>query len=128
MALFEKHFNVEEATALLPELREILGHIKTLRDKLVIDVEGALPVIRKMKENGGGHEANAYLDRVQELNGRLRRLGELGVQIKDVDKGLVDFPAWRGDQEIFLCWHLGEEAIRFWHTIESGFSGRQPLE
>ena len=128
MAHFEKHFTVEEATELLPELREILGHIKTLRDKLVIDVEGALPVIRKMKANGGGHEANAYLDRVQELNRRLRRLGDLGVQIKDVDKGLVDFPAWRGDQEIFLCWHLGEEAIRFWHTIESGFSGRQPLE
>jgi hypothetical protein len=128
MPLFEKHFTVEEATDLLPELREILGHIKTLRDKLVIDVEGALPVIRKMKENGGGPEANAYLDRVHDLNGRLRRLGELGVQIKDVDKGLVDFPAWRGDQEILLCWHLGEEAIRFWHTAESGFSGRQPLE
>lgn len=127
MAQFEKHFTVEEASALLPELREILAAIHTARDHLVVDVESAVPVLRKAKLNGGGKEAGAYLTDIQELNQRLERLGELGVQIKDIDKGLVDFPHWRGDEEVFLCWHLGEDEIRYWHSIEGGFAGRQPI-
>ena len=127
MAQFEKHFTVEEASALLPELREILAAIRTARDHLVVDVESAIPVLRKAKLNGGGKEAGAYLEDVQQLNERLERLSELGVQIKDIDKGLVDFPHWRGDEEGFLCWHLGEDEIRYWHSIDSGFAGRQPI-
>lgn len=128
MPLFEKHFTLEEATALLPELREILVEIRDLRDGLAVEMQDALPVLRKMRENGGGPEANRYLAATQRLNTRLRRLHELGVQIKDVDRGLVDFPHWRNGEEVLLCWHLGEDAIRFWHTVESGYAGREPLE
>lgn len=127
MPRFEKHFTVEEANALLPELREILIRIRDLRDELAVEMQGALPVLRKMRENGGGPESNRYLEATQRLNARLQRLNELGVQIKDVDRGLVDFPCWRDGEEVFLCWHLGEDAIRFWHPIESGYAGRQPL-
>jgi hypothetical protein len=54
-------------------------------------------------------------------------MAELGVQIKDVDRGLVDFPAWRGEEEVFLCWHLGEDRVRYWHDLQSGFAGRREL-
>jgi hypothetical protein len=127
MAHFEKHFTVEEANELLPELRELLESIRALRDRLVVDWEQALPVIRAAPMNGGGKEANPYLSDLHRINERLRRLIELGVQLKDVDRGLVDFPAWREDREVLLCWHLGEDRVRYWHDLESGFAGRRPL-
>lgn len=128
MPHFEKHFTVEEATALLPELRLLLAEVRRSRDALTVVVEGALPVLRRTRENGGGQEANDYLSEVQQLNRRLQHLNDLGVQIKDLDKGLVDFPHWREGEEVFLCWHLGEESIRYWHSLESGFPGRESLE
>ena len=127
MPQFEKHFTVEEATALLPELRELLKLIQSSRTHLVVDLEKAAPVLQLSGANGGGPETNSYLTRLHEVNDQLSRLAELGVQLKDMERGLVDFPAWRGDQEIFLCWHLDEDAIRFWHDLESGFAGREPL-
>jgi hypothetical protein len=127
MPHFEKHFTVEEANALLPELRVLLTDIKAIRDRLVVDLEAAAPVLHQTKQNGGGSAANPYLGTVQTLNNRLTRMSELGVQIKDVDRGLVDFPAWREEREVLLCWHLGEDEVRYWHDLESGFSGREEL-
>ena len=128
MPHFDKHFTVQEANALLPELRELLADVQKIRDALVVELEAAVPVLRQARKNGGGTEANPYLDSIQDLNGRLGRLGEIGVQIKDVDKGLVDFPAWRDEREVFLCWHLGEDEVRYWHDLETGFAGRQAIE
>jgi hypothetical protein len=128
MPLFEKHFTVAEANALLPELRGLLADIRSIRDELVVELEAALPVVREARKNGGGKEAHPYLDAIQDLNTRLGRLNEIGVQIKDVDKGLVDFPAWRGEEEVLLCWHLGEDEVRYWHDLETGFAGRQAID
>src|SRR5918911_520443 len=85
-------------------------------------------------------EANALLPQVRELAARMvahRRslavascvdeLNALGVQVKDLDDGLVDFPAWRGDEEVLLCWRLGEDEVAFWHGADEGFAGRKPL-
>ena len=127
MAQFEKHFTVAEANALLPELRELLAEIQAARDQLVVDWEKAVPVLRAARQNGGGPEAGDYLTGLFRLNSRLRRTAELGIQLKDLDRGLVDFPAWREDREVFLCWHLGEQEVRYWHDVESGFAGRQEL-
>jgi hypothetical protein len=128
MANFEKHFTVEEANALLPELRELLADVREIRDALVVDMEAAKVVLRQARKNGGGKEAHPYLESIHKLNRRLGRLSEIGVQIKDVDKGLVDFPAWRDGREVFLCWHLGEDEVRFWHELETGFAGREELD
>jgi hypothetical protein len=93
----------------------------------VVDWEEARPVLQAAKTNGGGHEAHPFLNDLHHLNARVRRITDLGVQLKDLEKGLVDFPAWREDREVFLCWHLGEDRVRYWHDIETGFGGRQPL-
>ena len=127
MAQFEKHFTVDEANALLPELREILEEIRARRDRLAVHWEQAVPVIQASAQNGGGKEGHPLLSTLQRLNDRLRAIAELGVQLKDVDRGLVDFPAWREDREVFLCWHLGEAGVTTWHEIEAGYAGRQPL-
>jgi len=127
MPHFEKHFTPDEANALVPELAELLTAVRSLRDQLVVDWEQARPVLRATPHNGGGMEANPFLQDICQLNRRVHRLVELGVLLKDVDRGLVDFPAWRDEREVFLCWHLGEERVAFWHELDSGFAGRQPL-
>jgi hypothetical protein len=65
-------------------------------------------------------EAETVAAAVEELNG-------LGVLVKDLDRGLVDFPALRGGEEVLLCWHVGEEEVAFWHGVDEGFAGRKPL-
>jgi hypothetical protein len=109
-------------------LGRLLTEIQAVREKLVVDFEQAKPVLRAARTNGGGREANALLDSVHRLNARLHAIVDLGVQVKDLDRGLVDFPAWREDREVFLCWHLGEREVAYWHDLESGFSGRLPLD
>ena len=126
MAQFEKHFTLDEANALLPELRDLLRGIQSVRTHLVVDLERAAPVLQLSRSNGGGQETSGYLTRIHELNDQLGRLAELGIQLKDIDRGLIDFPAWRGEQEVFLCWHLDEDDVRYWHDLESGYAGRQP--
>jgi hypothetical protein len=127
MSTFEKYFTPDEANALLPELRDLLQAIQAIRDRVLVDWEQARPVLRHARTNGGGKEANPYLTDLQELNIRLRRLAQTGVQLKDLDRGLVDFPARRDDRDVLLCWHLGEERVAYWHELETGFTGRQPL-
>ena len=127
MAQFEKYLTIEEANSLIPELRELLTRIQEIRDRLVVDWENAKPVLREVRMNGGGKESGPFLTSLHQMNAQLRRLIELGVQLKDVERGLVDFPAWRGDREVLLCWHLGEARVAFWHDVDSGFAGQQAL-
>jgi hypothetical protein len=128
MPMFEKHFTVAEANALLPELRELLLAIRQARDHLEVEWQNAAPVLRAAPHNGGGAEASAYVSELLRLNGLVRRILAQGVLIKDVDRGLVDFPHLRGEEEVLLCWEQSEESVAYWHDLESGYPGRRPLE
>jgi hypothetical protein len=127
MAQFEKYYTVEEANAMLPELRGLVEQIQAARDEILAAYPAAVPVLKQVNLNSGGKEANPYTLAIWKLNARVRRLVSMGVQLKDLDRGLVDFPAWREDQEVLLCWHLGEDEVTHWHDLESGFAGRQSL-
>lgn len=127
MAQFEKYYTVEEANAMLPELRELIESIQAARDEILATYSEALPVLQQVQLSSGGPAANPYAQAIWKLNARVRRLVAMGVQLKDLDRGLVDFPAWREDQEVLLCWHLGEDEVTHWHDLESGFAGRQSL-
>jgi hypothetical protein len=127
MPHFEKHFTVEEANALLPELRSLIEAIQAARDRIQVEHQNARPVLKARSQNGGGRDASGYVAGLMQLNERVRRLLDLGVELKDLERGLVDFPAWRGEREVFLCWELREDEIRFWHDLETGYRGRQPL-
>ncbi len=127
MPQFEKHFSVEEANDLLPELRRLLAGIQKVRDSLVVEWERAQPVLKAAGSNGGGKEASGYVSDLTRLNALLQDLNRRGVLIKDFDRGLVDFPHWREGREVFLCWELSEESVRFWHDLDSGYAGREPI-
>lgn len=128
-----RHFSVEEANQLLPRLRELLTKAQPLKQELD-HVRGEL---RRLLERaqGNGHAAEAAVaavnQRGEELAGELRSLVQetaaLGCQLRDLDLGLVDFPALRAGREILLCWRLGEERVAFWHDLEAGYAGRKPL-
>jgi hypothetical protein len=128
MPQFQKHFTVEEANALLPDLIALLDELRAARDHLVIEWQNAAPVVRAAPRNGGGAQASAYVAGLLRLNRLLKGFTERGVLLKDIDEGLVDFPHMRGEEEILLCWKLGEECVAHWHDLETGYAGRQPLD
>ena len=127
MPQYEKHFTVEEANDLLPELRQLLERVREIRDSLTIEWERAQPILAAAQQNGGGKEASGYVSDLTRLNAALRDFQRRGVVIKDIDQGLVDFPHMRDGREVFLCWKLSEDEVRFWHDLESGYAGREPI-
>jgi hypothetical protein len=129
-----RHFTPEEANA-------ALGEIRPLVEKMVASRAAHLEALARQEElegrirgNGGGippatlADAAAEVERVaRDLARTVDELAERGVEVKDVDEGLVDFPALHRGETVLLCWKLGEDAIEYWHTVEDGFAGRRPL-
>lgn len=124
-----KLFTIEEANALLPSVREILRKIQRSRRRLgayrkqsKLAAEGA--------ELGGGGMTNGslYAAILTNFTEEMAELEDLGVQLKDFERGLVDFPSLRDGRVVLLCWQLGEgDELEWWHDVDAGFSGRTPL-
>ena len=129
-------FTLDEAIALLPTLRPILERIIDLRIRLQRAERDAVSQHWKARTNGhvnfdgGAGSGREHAQRVAErdaLNAELVRLHELGVELKDPAIGLIDFRALREGRVVYLCWRLGEPTIAYWHDLDTGFAGRQPL-
>jgi hypothetical protein len=130
--LFERLFTVDEANALLPTLIPLLKELKQQKEDLdqqSADLEALTPA---MRSNGHALDAVKHEQRIaalmSELTRGVQRVLALGVEVKDLNQGLVDFPHRRADRLVYLCWKLGEERLAFWHDIDAGFAGRQSLE
>jgi hypothetical protein len=124
----KKYFTVEEANRLIPQIRLIVDHLRQGRRRLQQQRGTADVVAQRASSNGGGAEAGAYLsDYTNTFAYRLTQLQALGILLKDLDRGLLDFPHQREGREVYLCWEYGEERIDYWHEIDSGYNGRQPL-
>ncbi len=124
-----KVFSVEEANALLPSVRGILSRIQRTY-KQVVSYKSAAKYAAEGAEQGGGGMSDGpyYVSLLVELFSQTSELETLGVQLKDHARGLIDFPSLRDGRVILLCWQLGEgDEIEWWHDVEDGFSGRQPL-
>ena len=125
---------MEEANALLPTVRPVVERMVERRRELVAHLERRQELTGLTKANGGGFnprlpaEIDAAVESAAaELTSCVEELTALGVQVKDLDTGLVDFPSVRDGEEVLLCWQLGEAEIGWWHTLEGGFAGRRPL-
>ncbi len=125
--IHERHFTVAEADALLPTVTPMLAELRTARDRLT-DREAHEALAEAAPGNGGGNRGRAVGDAFLEVQRLLVGLSELGIVVRDIDRGLIDFPAIRDDREVYLCWERGEQRIGFWHELESGYSGRRPLD
>ena len=120
-------FTVDEANALLPTLRPLLIDILQARQNIVAAQPELWPVLEKAVNNGGSKKAGAVLADFEVIQRNVKAIQELGIEIKDINIGLVDFPAERDGREVYLCWRFDEPRVTHWHDLDSGFSGRQPL-
>jgi hypothetical protein len=124
---FPKLFTVDEANALLPTLNMLLQDVARHRDSLREKAPRMDPILLAAGANGGGRAGSEYGVEAYNLYLTVERIRELGVILKDLDVGLLDFPHERAGRVVFLCWHPPEERVAFWHEIEAGYAGRQPL-
>jgi hypothetical protein len=125
--IHDRHFTREEANALLPQVEPLLRKLRDARDRLT-DTEAHELLADTAPTNGGGEPGRLVGDAFLEVRDLLAQIQELGIVIRDIDRGLIDFPALIDDSEVYLCWQLDEPEIEYWHDLESGFGGRQPLE
>ena len=128
-----RYYTVEEANLALPRLRQWLPRLRARRQRLDVVQRKLSELAVKAAANGNlvEEEVLATQREAQRLAGEvdklIARINGLGCQIKDIEQGLVDFPALREGREVCLCWRLGETEVAFWHELEAGFGGRQPL-
>jgi hypothetical protein len=124
-----KLFTIDEANALLPSVREILRKIQRSRRKLSTYRAAAKLAADGAEQGGGGMEGGAlYATILTNFTEEIAELDGLGVQLKDFDRGLVDFPCLRDGRVVLLCWQLGEGGqLEWWHDMDAGFGGRTPL-
>jgi hypothetical protein len=116
---------VRPAAERLVRVRERMRELESAQGKLVIAIGG----------NGGGHAAgeldaarSELLELASAADACIERLAALGTLVKDADLGLLDFPALRDGLPVLLCWHVGEEAVAYWHGYEEGYAGRKPID
>jgi hypothetical protein len=123
---YEKHYTREEARALLPEIRRWLERLNRLR-KDVEMLEKRLSQLAAQTSDIGGESVNAWIRALADMQELLVEFQRRQIFIKDLERGLIDFPAIIGGREVFLCWESDEDDIEYWHELESGFAGRERL-
>lgn len=130
-----RYFTLDEANAALEELRPLAEEMVVHRRQLVEAQARRAALGAQAAANGGDLTPSDFAAADEELeqaaSGLARcveRIQAAGVLVKDLDRGLLDFPALRGGEEILLCWHVGEDEIRYWHGVQEGFAGRKPLD
>jgi hypothetical protein len=117
-------YTVDRANALLPELRQRLERIRAERQRLI---RSSRRITEHVASDGGGVAGTDWFEAQRELREQIVWLSERDIALRDPESGLIDFPGQREGEEIWLCWRLGEDRVEWWHSLESGFLGRQPL-
>jgi hypothetical protein len=124
--LHERHWTIENANAVLPWVADRVRRMRRARDRLADDsTMTTMPSIAAV--TGGAWPGRENADATLELTFGLEQLSRLDIVVRDLDAGLIDFPALRDGEEVFLCWLVDEPEVTHWHAIEAGFMGRQPL-
>jgi hypothetical protein len=131
-----KTFSLDEAQSLLPILESLLRRAIDAKASASLVEEELQMLSQNIFLSGGmlvdvaaaARKRMAQRASIQQAQDAIQEIDSIGVQVKDIDKGLLDFPFQIGEQIVLLCWQLGEKKIEFWHTVEAGFQGRQPLD
>ena len=123
---FKKHYSRDEARALLPQIRQWLKQLSTARQRFD-RLDQRLAGLLAGGQDTGGETVNQWVKVLADIKVNLREFQKREIQIKDFDRGLVDFPAILDGKEVFLCWEQDEQDIEFWHDLNSGYAGRERL-
>lgn len=124
--VYQRHYTRDEARALLPQVRLWLNRLSSLR-RQTMQMEKSFAALLEQGCDLGGPGVNRWIKDLAELRALLAEFQTRQIQIKDLDRGLIDFPSLVDDREVFLCWEQDEEDIEHWHDLDAGFSGREKL-
>jgi hypothetical protein len=121
-----RHFTLDEANASIPWVVAKLAALRDARARLT-DQQARQALTEGSPTNGGGHPGKQVGEAFVELQNGIAAFDHRGIVLRDLDSGLIDFPAIRDEEEIYLCWIDGETEIGHWHSLDAGYAGRQPL-
>jgi hypothetical protein len=124
--LHERHFSVGQANAALETVKPLLQKLRDARD-LLTDEEAHAALTGAAPTNGGGEPGTQVGQAFLEVRRLLLALQEAGLVVRDIERGLIDFPAILEGREVYLCWQLGEDEVSWWHELEAGYGGREPI-
>ena len=122
-----RYFTLPQANETLNLIRPLMDELQSIRQTILKNQPDAWPAIEKAAGNGGNRALSNMVQDFEALDQLVHQIQDLGVLVKDINLGLLDFPALREGQEVYLCWQYGEGEIGYWHEVEAGFAGRQPI-
>ena len=123
-----QYFTLQEANEALNIIRPLMDEVQVIRQKILENQPEAWPAIEKSAGNGGNRALSNLVEDFERLDALVHQIQDTGAQIKDINTGLLDFSALKNGREVYLCWQHGEDDIQYWHEIEAGFAGRQPIQ
>jgi len=123
-----RYFTLEEANSALETIRPMMEEIQKIRQTILATQPETWSAIERSAGNGGNPAMSKLVKSFDRLDDLLHHIQRTGVQVKDINTGLLDFPALHDGHEVYLCWQIGERRIEYWHEIDAGFAGRQPIE
>ena len=122
-----RYFTLQEANQTLSAIRPLIDEIQDIRQEILARRPEVWTVVERSAGNGGSQAASKLVEEFERLDVLVHQIQETGVLFKDINLGLLDFPAMKDGREVYLCWKYGEDEIAFWHEIEAGYAGRQPV-
>lgn len=122
-----QYFTLQEANRALTSIRAWMDEIQTIRGEMLVHQPEIWSVMEKSAGNGGNPTLSRMVKSFDRLDALIHSIQDTGAIIKDINTGLLDFPALKDGREVYLCWKHGEDDIAFWHEIEDGFAGRQSI-
>jgi hypothetical protein len=123
---FSKHYSIAEARALLPRVRQWLLALEQCQTRLQA-LDERVAALLKRGDDAGGEPVNQLIKTLARCQQILQEFRRRQIQVKDLRRGLLDFPSLREGREVFLCWEKDEDDIEFWHDLETGYGGRERL-
>ena len=123
-----RYFTLQEANQALTVIRPLMDAIQNIRQEILARKPEVWPVVERAAGNGGSQAASKMVTEFERLDALVHQVQDTGALFKDINLGLLDFPALKDGREVYLCWKYGEQDIAFWHEIEAGYAGRQAID
>lgn len=122
-----RYYTLAEARSVLPRVVVLMDKVQSARQEILRLRPAVWPALRRAASNGGNVEAGELLSHFRRLEAGVKGIMGMGILVKDIDSGLVDFLSKRRGREIYLCWRYGEQRLGFWHELHAGYTGRQSI-
>ncbi len=122
-----RYYTLDEAKAALPVVKALMAQVQEARSEIIRLRPEMWPVLQKSAQNGGNAAAGSVYAQFGKLEKGVKGILNMGILVKDIDMGLIDFLSIRNGREVYLCWKHGEEDLAYWHDVNAGYGGRQPI-